>query len=359
MITTTATAAPSTTTSAADQAVDAATHALLNCYLRESPSWWVSTAAGAGTQEAVVPLLRREGEVRVGIRYLSPTARHLFVLPARLSFGSGPLLPVGFTTLVALLLDELDALPADEPGAAAGSPTVLMARILDSTHDVARYLELREAEVDRLWGPGPLSFTESEQALLLGHPVHPTPKSRSEMSPAERTAFGPEAGARFRLHWFSVAADLVRHDSATGTPAPAMAARLFGDPVPEGRIVLPAHPWEAAHLPAGPGSGRPVRVRGGRRSRPGRPRRRPHHVGAHRLPPRLAVAAQVLAPRPHHQLHAGDPAQGAGASGGGGPPGRDLRGCPGGGRRPPLPARPRSRLPHRVQAGRQRDSTRR
>ncbi len=124
----------------------------------------------------------------------------------------------------------------------------MLSRILDSTHDTARYLDLRAAEVDRLWGPGPLTFAETEQALLLGHLVHPTPKSRSEMSPADRLAYAPEAGARFRLHWFSVDADLVRHASATGTPAPDMAAALYARRFPRGRVVIPAHPWEAALL---------------------------------------------------------------------------------------------------------------
>ena len=143
-----------------------------------------------------------------------------------MSFGGACPRPVAYTTLVALLLDEL--------GPGGGSPTELLSRILDSTHDTARYLDLRAAEVDRLWGPGPLSFAETEQALLLGHLVHPTPKSRSEMSPADRLAYAPEAGARFRLHWFSVDADLVRHASATGTPAPDMAAALYARRFPRG-----------------------------------------------------------------------------------------------------------------------------
>ena len=53
-------------------------------------------------------------------------------------------------------------------------------------------LDVRAGDVDRLWGAGPLSFQESEQALLLGHQTHPTPKSRGEMSAAERARYSPE-----------------------------------------------------------------------------------------------------------------------------------------------------------------------
>ncbi len=220
------------------QAVHAATHAFLNCYLRETDGWRMEPGPGP---TAVVPLTRCNGELRVGVRYLSPTHRHLFDLPAMVSFGGGCSRPAGLTTVVALLLDEVGK-------GAAGSPTVLFSRILDSTHDTAAYLGLRAVDIDRLWGPGPLCFIESEQALLLGHMVHPTPKSRTEMSPADRLAYAPEAAARFPLHWLSVDPDLVRHASATGTPAPVMAARLYGRPVAEGRTVLPAHPWEATFL---------------------------------------------------------------------------------------------------------------
>ena len=38
------------------------------------------------------------------------------------------------------------------------------------------------------------------------------------------------------------------HDSATGTPAPALAAALRGATAPDGRILSPRIPWEAGYL---------------------------------------------------------------------------------------------------------------
>ena len=124
---------------------------------------------------------------------------------------------------------------------------------------------------------------ETEQALLLGHPLHPTPKGLCGRLARVRA----RAAAAFPLHWLSVDAERVEHDSATGTPAPELAARLLGPSAAPGRILLPAHPWEAGYLRAR----RVGAVRARRRDRP-RPARRARHaddVGAHRLPRRLAV----------------------------------------------------------------------
>ena len=84
----------------------------------------------------------------------------------------------------------------------------------------------------------------AEQALLLGHPLHPTPKGLC----GRLRQYTPELQPHFQLHWLSVDADIVAHDSATGTPAPQLAARLFGREAPHGRILIPAHPWEAGYL---------------------------------------------------------------------------------------------------------------
>jgi siderophore synthetase component len=268
-----------------DAATAAAMETLVNCYLRESDGW---SFAG---DELVLPLpLRGPGaEVRVAVRYRSATLRHRYTWPARLVLpdagGGARSSALGFTTLAGLLLDELHPTPAPDsdadPGATAdtGSPgigsgtgdrsrgasTVLLGRMLESVQNVARFLELRGDEVDRLWSADPLPFIASEQALLLGHPLHPTPKSRGEMSPRERRAYSPETGGRFRLRWLAAAPHMVRHASATGTPAPVLAEQLARGGSPGNgtavdavrdrwpdRVLLPAHPWELDHLLAQP-----------------------------------------------------------------------------------------------------------
>ena len=85
-------------------------------------------------------------------------------------------------------------------------------------------LEARQDDVERLWSAEPLPFAESEQALLLGHPLHPTPKGLC----GRLAQFTPELRPQFPLHWLSVDAERVVHDSAVGAPAPELAAPLLG-----------------------------------------------------------------------------------------------------------------------------------
>ncbi|MDP2711680.1 MAG: IucA/IucC family protein [Solirubrobacteraceae bacterium] len=268
------------TSAARDAAVAAATETLLNCYLREGGEWQALPAAEAGdraqpgdTHVALLALRDRRRTLLAGVRYLSPTQRHRFRLPVMLAVDGGQAVPVTLDTLAALLVEQLggaeraaggaDAIGAGrrDGGRVAPDPAPLLERLHASVAAVASFLTARDGEVDALWSAAPLSFVESEQALLLGHMLHPTPKSRTEMSAAQQRAYSPEAGARFALHWLAVDAGLVEHDSATGTPAPQLAERLLRDDpaVDEAaldaalaglgeRVLIPAHPWELAHL---------------------------------------------------------------------------------------------------------------
>jgi siderophore synthetase component len=240
-----------------DAATHAALQAFLNCYLRETTGWTLHPTpepAPAGMPAcpwlAVLPLPTRSARVLAGVRYRSATFRHQFVSPVRLAVDGGRTAALPFHTMVCLLLDEL----AGQDPRGTGEPTVLLQRVLDSVHGVATSLRLRAGEVPRLWGPQRLAYLETEQALLLGHMVHPTPKSRAELDPVQRLAYSPETAARFALRWFAVRPELVHADSATGTPAAQLAAGLPGAPAaPAGRVLLPAHPWQAEHLMADPG----------------------------------------------------------------------------------------------------------
>jgi siderophore synthetase component len=233
---------------------------LVNCTLRESDGW------SFDGDELVLPLRSRGPgtEVRVDVRYRSSTFRHRYRWPARLvlpgtttTTATSPPTDLGFAALAGLLLDELCGPGGPEDSA----PLALLGRMVESVQNVAGFLDLRRDEIDRLWSADPLPFIASEQALLLGHPLHPTPKSRGEMSPRERAAYSPETQGAFRLRWLAAAPHVVRHASATRTPAPELAEALarhggganaaavdaVRDRWPD-RILLPVHPWELEHL---------------------------------------------------------------------------------------------------------------
>ncbi|WP_172885751.1 IucA/IucC family siderophore biosynthesis protein [Jiangella sp. DSM 45060] len=187
---------------------------------------------------------------------MSATYRHQLELPALLQLADAEPRPVGLAQLAVLLADTLPALRT-EP---------LLTRVLDSAAAVAGYLDGRADEIDQLWSAEPLPFAATEQALLLGHLVHPTPKSRGELGAVERLRFSPETGGRFALRWLAVDRDLVRHGSALDTPAPELAEALLRDDptvdhaalratrdaVGGDRVLIPAHPYEADRLAADP-----------------------------------------------------------------------------------------------------------
>lgn len=227
----------------------ATAHALLNCHLRECAGWrWRD--GGASVE---IPVLG--GAVVADVLHRSPSGHHRFALPARFASAAGEPEPLDPTTLAALVVRATQH--AD--GSAGTVPAELAHRILDSALAVERALDARAGDVPRLWSAAPLSFIESEQALLIGHPLHPTAKSRGEMPVGDRERYAPEHRGSFPLNWLAVDPALVRHGSATGAPAHELTARALahdaGGAMPaafEGRVAVPAHPWELEHLRADP-----------------------------------------------------------------------------------------------------------
>jgi siderophore synthetase component len=125
--------------------------------------------------------------------------------------------------------------------------TDLVARVADSVRRTVTFITDRRAHP----ADSPDLFLSAEQALLLGHPLHPTPKSREGLSEAEARLYSPELRGSFPLRWLAVAPSVLATDSAwteRGRPVPAahLTARLAGPelPLPEGQAALPLHPWQ-------------------------------------------------------------------------------------------------------------------
>ncbi|MGW1595332.1 IucA/IucC family protein [Streptomyces sp. NPDC002343] len=254
----------------------AAVENLLRCWIRETGL----AAPVAGHLH--IPLPASGTALIAPVRYWSPTGWHRFG-PPRLAYAPATAPPVDAVTLAALLTREatsppattgpvtpgartggdgpglrpchgLDGAPADGSRAAAGGD--LVARVADSVRRTAEFIRhRRENPADT-----PDLFLSAEQALLLGHPLHPTPKSREGLTEAEADRYSPESHGSFPLHWLAVAPSLLATDSAwteRGRPVPAgrLIRRLAGTelPLPDGHTALPLHPWQARevrHRPA-------------------------------------------------------------------------------------------------------------
>ncbi|WP_407706157.1 IucA/IucC family protein [Streptomyces yaizuensis] len=218
------------------RAADAAgTEALLRCWVRERN---VPAPEGPVLR---IPLPASGTALLVPVRHWSPAGTHRLDPPA-LETAPRTAPPVDAVTVAALLARETDTAPD------AG----LVARVADSVHRTAAALAHRRTHPAP---PHPDPFLTAEQSLLLGHPLHPAPKSREGLTDTEHRRYAPELYGSFPLHWMAVDRSILATDSAwteRGRPLPAeqLTARLAGDglALPGDTVALPLHPWQAAEL---------------------------------------------------------------------------------------------------------------
>ncbi|MEU4193870.1 IucA/IucC family protein [Kribbella sp. NPDC026611] len=202
---------------------DAHLNAILRCYTRES---MVPVSLGSLTFQA------GSSTVTAEVEHASRTGLHQF---SHVLVDGAPPAP---EELVRVLSAGADPAEVDD----------LVARTAESVRNVSHFLEAADGE------RGPGRFLETEQALLLGHLNHPAPKSRDGLSGDELAAYSPELGGRFAVHWFEADAELVSSDQVAGAPslqgldALQLMGALAGITPSAERVLIPAHPWQAASL---------------------------------------------------------------------------------------------------------------
>ncbi|WP_328536296.1 IucA/IucC family protein [Streptomyces sp. NBC_00344] len=213
----------------------AAVENLLRCWTREN-----DLARPAG-QVLRIPLDASGTALLAPVHYWSPTGWHRFGRPT-LEGGSVSAPPADAVTVAALLGRE----------AGQRENADLVGRVADSVRRTAVFI--RERRVDPKPAEEADLFLTAEQSLLLGHPLHPTPKSREGLSDAESRMYSPELRGSFPLRWCAVDRSVLAQDSAwtergRALPADRLMARLAGNPAhPEGTALLPLHPWQANDL---------------------------------------------------------------------------------------------------------------
>ncbi|MFE3019069.1 IucA/IucC family protein [Streptomyces sp. NPDC059256] len=180
----------------------------------------------------------------VPVRYWSPTGWHRFDPPSW--EGTPDHAPrVDAVTLACLLGRE-----AHEDAETDGAE--LVAQVHDSVRHTTTFIAARRRHPE----PAPPAdlFLTAEQSLLLGHPLHPTPKSREGFTASELPRYSPEAYGSFPLHWLAVDRSVLASESAwteqgRALPADQLITRLCGDlRSPQHTVPLPLHPWQALEL---------------------------------------------------------------------------------------------------------------
>ncbi|MGN9795428.1 IucA/IucC family protein [Streptomyces sp. OZ13] len=218
------------------RAADTATvENLLRCWVRENGL--------PRPEEDVlrVPLDASGTALLVPVRYWSATGWHRFGAPT-LQGSPHEATRADAVTVAALLGRE----------AGHGGGTDLVGRVADSVRRTADFIADRRARPTA--PPEADLFLTAEQSLLLGHPLHPTPKSREGLSEAEAQRYSPELYGSFPLHWMAVDRSLLATESAwteqgRTVTAEQLTARLAGDlTLPGNTAALPLHPWQAQDL---------------------------------------------------------------------------------------------------------------
>ncbi len=236
-------------------AEQATLRAFLNCYLREVEpgidcSHTVGPGSGqpAGTDAIELPLTSHQAVLRAELDYRSLTGCHAFGrlwLCRSQEEGWRPVEP--FAAVLMLVHEIYRAFCQGNVEQLRGRELELLHRLTDSYRLMAAYVEARRQHQDMN------TFIAAEQAVLFGHWLHPTPKSRQGMTDWQQKAYAPELGGRFALHYFAADASLVRHGSSRTTEAPAMVMSLLGDDArrlarTDGKLLLPMHPLQAQAL---------------------------------------------------------------------------------------------------------------
>ncbi len=100
------------------------------------------------------------------------------------------------------------------------------------------------------------AFIENEQTFLLGHPFHPTPKSRAPLNAEEAQKYAPEFKQDFALKWYLASPEILHQHSAEKFDKNDWSSELIEDKAllhnnsfyKKGYKLFPVHPWQEVQL---------------------------------------------------------------------------------------------------------------
>ncbi|MEM7180787.1 MAG: pyridoxal-dependent decarboxylase [Spirochaetota bacterium] len=238
--------------------------AFLNCYLREIDNWELklvkddsdcpeSFKSSSVRSYIEINLQNMQKQIVVGIKYWSLTRRHQFIFPVYRK-DKQQWLALTMEDMARLGLQEM----AEEKHATkSAEPDVLLAKLKNSSENIERFINERLSEIPHLNRAGSLSFIETEQALLIGHQMHPSGKCREGLAGDELAKYSPELKGEFSLRYFRLDPSIAHHDSAVYKSAPDLIHEMlekdplispaFREKLTEkpGAVILPVHPWQA------------------------------------------------------------------------------------------------------------------
>ncbi|MBX2808866.1 MAG: hypothetical protein KTR20_09585 [Cellvibrionaceae bacterium] len=237
-------------------AENASFDAFMNGYLREiDPGLWLADhACAAGCIELQLTAIKRS--LRLTLNYRSVVGRHAFAhVYARDHYDKAQWqMADKLYSLIAVIQNiykdkaQKHTLSQHVKDKLKIQEAELLARLYDSYQLMTRYLDKHSEDTDAQTP----SFLSSEQSLVYGHWLHPTPKSRQGMTFWQQDDYSPELYGRFKLHYFSVDLRLVTQGSTLSQSA----AQLIADDIKQTKnlvladnhVLIPQHPLQAHYL---------------------------------------------------------------------------------------------------------------
>jgi siderophore synthetase component len=124
----------------------------------------------------------------------------------------------------------------------------LLGRLLGSYQTMAHFLSQRVGDA----ALSSIDFINSEQSILYGHWLHPTPKSQQGITSWQQTFYSPELCGRFKLHYFSADKSLVKEGSSLAQSTSEIlyseVSRYDSLELANGHVLVPVHPLQAPNL---------------------------------------------------------------------------------------------------------------
>ena len=198
-----------------------------------------------------LPLSLIQAQLFVPLSYVSRVGRHRIAdLPQ--IFQKGQKLNFSAAAMVSLLLEELVQQSEGHVDAAS-----LVERWIQSRDALQQFLNIRAEDFDALVQVEQ-GFIESEQALILGHSMHPAPKSRTGFVHEDWQKYSPEACGQTQLHYWLVAPENIAEGTALEQAFSIQLKQEIKWHLSESELetlaayahykLLPLHPWQARYL---------------------------------------------------------------------------------------------------------------
>ena len=192
-----------------------------------------------------------QAEFYFPLEYVSLVGRHRLAALPSVSI-SGQAKKMSPVTIVGLLLEEL-VIASNLPLDAAS----LVEKWIQSRDALHQFLLNRELDFDDLIKANQ-NFIESEQALILGHSMHPAPKSRTGFVHEDWLKFSPEHQGKTQLQYWLVHQDYVAEGNANDGLISSELKSAIKWYLTEQDLnllniyaeykLIPLHPWQARYL---------------------------------------------------------------------------------------------------------------